>query len=314
MSNNEHQDIEKIRSRVYRKYAPVDRPKRITLKNLYEHITLRPRDKQVLLSLYYHRCMTSKQIAEIHFAYDEHGKPNSQAEVIARRRLRKMYEAQLVKRYFFDAPQGQGTVPGHYVLTGLGARVVAGMLNQPLSEISWKHEFSVITASKLPYLAHSIGITDFYIYLLRSARAHGHKVREFITEQHVRHEVPKLKGRGKYIVQPDAYGQYWLDDVTYVHFFLEWDNGTMTPNQFRKKYNRYLAFYASKELEENYGEIPPYILVVTPDDERAIRLRNTMYLNRKMPMVWLFTSKERVKDNFLGKIWLGAEEKPISLL
>lgn len=306
-------DQERIRNRVYGKHQPVAQ-KRITLQNLYQHIRLTPRDKAVLLSLYYHRCMTSKQIAEIHFAYNEKGEPNNQSEVIARRRLRLMYNAQLIKRYFFDAPQGQGTVPQHVVLSGLGARVVAGMLAQPFSEISWKHEFSVVTGNNLPYLAHSIGITDFYIYLLRSARAYGHEVKEYMTEQHIRHEIPKAKGRGKYIVQPDAYGQYWLDNNTYLHFFLEWDNGTMTVNQFMKKYERYLAFYASKELETNYGEIPPYILVVTPNDDRAIRLRNAMYLNRNMPMTWLFTSRERVAEQFLGKVWLGAEEKPISLL
>lgn len=295
-------------SKFKRKFGDAER----NLQDVIQSPTLTRRDKDVLLSLYYHRCLTTRQIAEIHYKYNYKGTENNQSEVIARRRLRKLFDSQLVDRFFVDVGN-EGSSQGHIILDTLGAKVVAGLLNMNYSDLSWQY---IMNETKLPYLAHLIDSNNFFLYLLRKARELKHEVTGYRTENHCRHD---FKYWGQHMIcNPDAYGQYWIpsaDDKEDegFHFFLEWDNGTMTPQVFQKKQGRYAAFYASGVYEPIYGEFP-LILTVAPTKDRAEQLRKAIYGVDNTDLQWLFASKVDVETNPLGQIWYGKKEKPVALI
>jgi hypothetical protein len=295
-------------SKFKRKFGDVDR----NMSDVLRKPTLTHRDKDVLLSVYYHRCLTTRQIAEMHYKYNYKGTENSQAELIARRRLRSMFDNQLIDRFFVDVGN-EGSSQGHIVLDQLGAKVVAGLLNLDVSELSWRYEMN---ETRLPYLEHMVDTNNFYIWLLREARKLGHEVAGFRTENHCRHEFT-FWGK-KMVCNPDAYGQYWFKDKDKdseegMHFFLEWDNGTMSPAVFQKKHQRYTAYYASNEYAPIYREFP-LILTVAPTKDRALALRNTIYGIDNTDLQWLFASRDEIELNPLGKVWYNKNNKPVALM
>lgn len=293
--------------KIKNKYVRKTEDTEISLQDVLRMPTLTKRDRDVLLSLYYHRCLTSKQIAEIHFRYGKNGY-NNQAELIARRRLRKLFDLKLVDRFFVFPDDGQGSSAQHVILDTLGAHMVAGMLNLPFEDLEWRYDMNDV---RLPYLDHMILINDFYVWLLKWAREHGHTIDTFLVENHVRHEFKYKRKKIKF--NPDAYGRYYTGDEGF-HFFFEMDNGTMTLQTFKKKLERYEAFFASEEYKKYYGDSFPLILVVAPDEERAISLRNTIYADNNYGLQWLFTTKELAEANPVGEIWLGTEKEPVGLL
>lgn len=278
------------------------------LQDILQKPVLTKRDKEVLLAVYYHRCLTTEQIAEMFFKYDGNGNLNNQASVIARRRLRKMFDYCLIDRFFVDVGENNGSSQAHIVLDSLGGKVVAGMLNIPVEELQWRYEMN---ETRLPYLEHMIKINDCYLGFLRKARDTGHEVTTFQTENHVRHEFKYWNQR--IVFNPDAYGQYWHGTEGF-HFFLELDNGTMTPKVFGRKHQRYTAFYASEEYSKHYENFP-IVLTVTTTSERAHQLRKTIEQVDDTDMEWLFSSEEDFHRNPLGAIWLSKdEETPVTLL
>lgn len=295
------------RSRKISKYARKHGDAEVHLQDILQKPILTLRDKEVLLSVYHHRCLTTEQIAEIHFKYDTRGKVNSQASLIARRRLRKLFDYALVDRFFVDVGEGQGSSQAHVLLDSLGAKVVAGLLNLRMEEVDWRYEMN---AARLPYLGHLVSINDFYLYLLRSAREHGHECTGFLTETHTRHEFTHWDSR--IVFNPDAYGQYWMGSEGF-HYFLEWDNGTMSPATFQKKHQRYVAFYDSEEYRKYYPTFP-LVLTVTTTRERAATLAKSIRSKDSTDIVWMFCAAEDVKANGAETIWLDKHEKPVTLL
>jgi len=271
------------------------------IQDILQKPILTKRDKEALIAIYYHRCLTTEQLAEMFFMYDGKGNLNNQASLIARRRLRKMFDFCLVDRFFIDVGENNGSSQAHIVLDTLGAKIVAGLLNLPLSELQWRYEMN---ETRLPYLEHMIKINNCYLCLLRMARNHGHEMTVFHTENHVRHEFKYWNQR--IVFNPDAYGQYWMGDDGF-HFFLELDNGTMTPAVFQKKHQRYTTFYASEEYSKHYENFP-LVLTVTTTWERAIQLRKLIQKVDDTDVEWYFTSEDLFEKNPLGAIWLGKEE------
>lgn len=255
------------------------------LRELAQKPIMTERDKQVLLSIYHHRCLTTEQITEMHFRYRDDGGENNQAAVVARRRLRKLFDYQLIERFFVDVGRNCGSSQAHVMLDQLGAKVVAGLMNCTLTELNWRPEQN---ECRLPFLQHMIEVNDFYIQVLRSAKAAGHELGEFATE--VRHEFKYWGSR--IVVNPDAYGQYFMGEEGF-HFFLEWDRDTMSVPMFQKKQKRYAAFYASDEYKKLY-ETFPIILTITPSRDRAAQLREAIMRVNETDIIWLFVDKERL--------------------
>jgi hypothetical protein len=277
------------------------------LHDVLQKPILTKRDKEVLLSIYYHRCLTTEQVAELHFQYDSKGQVNTQSSVIARRRLRKLFDYALIDRFFVDVGEGQGSSQAHMVLDSLGAKVIAGLLNMNLDDVNWRYDMN---EARLPYLGHMVAVNNFHLYFLRSARQKGHEALDFRTENHIRHEF-KYWGQ-RMVFNPDAYGQYWAGEEGF-HYFLEWDNGTMTPLTYQKKHQRYTAFYDSDEYLKFY-ETYPVILTVTTTRERAAALSRVIREVDNTDKMWLFAASEDVRQNGVKTIWINKEGKPVTLL
>lgn len=296
-----------FRSRKVSKYARRWGEHDMHLHDVLQKPVMTARDKEVLMSIYYHRCLTTEQIADIHFRHDASGKENSQANLIARRRLRKLFDYALIDRFFIDVGENMGSSQAHVTLDSLGAKVVAGLLNIEPSEVNWRYEMN---EARLPYLGHMIAINHVYIALLKSARELGHECTDFKTENHVRHEFEHW-GQ-KMVFNPDAYGQYWMDKEGF-HFFLELDNGTMSIPTFQKKHQRYMSFYESGKYRAQY-ETFPFILTVTTTHDRARQLARSIGSADNTDATWLFASEEDLRSNGVGTIWIDKQGKPASLI
>lgn len=270
-------------------------------------INLTNREKQVLIALYYHRCLTTRQLAEMFYFYGVDDSINKQREVIARRSLRKLFNAEYIDRFYVDVGTG-GTSQGHIVLDSKGAHLVAALLGVSYRSLKWEYQMNEV---RLPYLEHLVDINDVYIDFLRAARENRHETGEFRTEQHCKHTFQYWGSQ--VICNPDAYGQYWYSESEGFHYFLELDNGSMTLPVFQKKQRRYTAFYASQNYKGIYDEFP-YILTVTTSKERMYQLRDVIYAIDNTDLKWLFTTKEEISKEPLGTIWIGREKTPLSLI
>lgn len=257
------------------------------LRDLMVRPSITKRDKDILISLYWHRCLTSHQIREMHFIGP------SQADVICRRRLRRMFDELLVERFFVDVGEGNGSSPQHVLLDTLGAKIVAGLLNIPLSELKWSKDHN---EAALPYLKHTTELNDYYVRLLKRAREQGHDIPTFVTEHHLLHSF-KFRD-DSFTFNPDAYFEYWKGEDG-LSFFLEWDRGTMTRRQFQEKQKRYRAFYGSREYRKAGYEVMPDILTIVPDMARAERLREAIEAVDRTDLRWLFGTPEISIDDGL---------------
>jgi hypothetical protein len=298
-----------LKSRRLSRFERTTENHKVNAKDILKRGSLTKRDKEVLLSVYRHRCLTTEQITEMLFKYRESdpAKENSQAYVVAKRRLRKLFDYQLIDRFFIDVGTNSGSSQAHIVLDQLGARIVAGMLNCEAQELEWRYEMNEV---RLPYLEHMIEINNFHLCLLRAARKLGHSVVDFRTESLTRFEF-KHKG-SKVVFNPDAYGTYFTRDAGF-HFFHERDRGTMTPATFQKKQRRYAAFYESEEYLKHFDSFP-LVLTVTPTWERALALRECVYEVDNTDIQWLFTSEDLAQSNTIGPIWIGEDDQPVSLI
>lgn len=277
------------------------------IRELSRKPILTPRDKEVLLSIYHHKCLTTSQITEMHFKQrkSDPTTENQQAAVVARRRLRKLFDYQLIDHFFVDVGKGNGSSQAHIMLDHLGAKVVAGLLNCKVPELNWRYEMNEY---RLPYVQHMIDVNDFYLQLLRNAREHGHEVGDFRTENLTRHEF--VHWGSKVVFNPDAYGQYFTGSDG-IHFFLEWDRDTMSIPVFQKKQQRYAAYYASDEYKKLYDTFP-LVLTVAPSWDRALKLRNCIYAVDETDIVWLFPSRELFdKAGLLSPIWIGKDDQTV---
>lgn len=294
-----------LQSRKLSRYKRNDVP--VPLQDVIRQLT--QRDKDVLLSLYYQRCLTTEQITEIHFRYrqDGGGAENSQAFIMARRRLRKMFDHRLIDRFFVDVGEQNGSSQAHVILDKFGAQVVAGMLECTIDDLNWRYDMN---EARLPFLQHVIEVNNLFICMLRTSRQYGHQITDYQTENMTRFEF-KHDGR-RVVLNPDAYGRYYTPQTGF-HFFAEVDRGTESIQQFCSKQRRYASFYASGEYQKYY-ETFPLVLVVTTVWERAVELRNAIYSIDETDIQWLFTSNDLVQQNILGEIWIGKANEPAGLI
>ena len=249
------------------------------LNGVKRHLSLTERDKQVLLSLYFSKCLTSHQIRDLHF------QGLGQAEVVCRRRLRSMFDDLLIDRFFVDVGEGNGTSPQHVVLDELGAKVVAGLLGEKhLSRIKWSRDMK----DSIPlYAAHITGYNQYWLDNVLRARELGHEVTDFRSETFL--FCPFHYRNRDYHFTPDARFTYWAGEEG-LDVLLEWDRGTMGPKAFKEKVGRYEAFYLSGEYEARLEtDTFPLIITVAPDWERCERLKRVVEETGDLHLIWRFT-------------------------
>lgn len=110
-------------------------------------------------------------------------------------------------------------------------------------------------------------------------------------------------------LRPDGYGIYRHRGRLYG-FFLEFDRGTMSARDYRKKLAAYYGYWSSGRFERDYRGFPT-VLVVTADntaEERIARSVCAAATGRGPALPLLLTCRWRIddprnRDGLLGRIW-----------
>lgn len=182
------------------------------------------RDLTLLGWLADHGVLTSFQIA--HALY-----PSTN---FAQRRLRKLCALGVADRFRPQRPDG-GSHPFHYLLTQLGADVVAAQRGEPPSRRDHARErrWQLTNRANLPHL---LGTNQFFIDLAAFARTHpdasldrwwpAARCQRTGAFAEPGDDIAVLAYTSR--VRPDGHG-IWTEDGVSVPFFVEYDTGTERP-------------------------------------------------------------------------------------
>lgn len=252
-------------------------------------MSLRKRDKEMLITLYNNRFMSTDQIAELFYKYDEEGNENKLRLDIARRRLRKMKDKDnlLVLEYVPYANECKV-----YALAEKGVIMVCSWLNRKYESFTSKNDML-----QIGLVEHSLEINDIYIKLLKLCEKYNYEMLTFLVERHNRRTV-KTNGHSA-TFQPDVF-MILRHKVTKKGkaYYIELDRGTEAPKKFAQKVISYEAFYRADVLQEDWNNqnIRPDILVLVDNINRAERLQSAI----KSSLKWLFIEKENIEIIFRG--------------
>ncbi|MCM8900636.1 replication-relaxation family protein [Caldicoprobacter algeriensis] len=198
---------------------------------------LTERDKKVWEYIAKTRYVTTSQLAQLFFWYDENGKRNKYALDICRRRLKYMEENLPITSFYRGARSEK-----------------VYCLKKPGKEV-------MLTPGALD---HSIELNDIMIKIKHHADRNKHNIVDFRIE-------PVLLNK----VMPDILLIYEINKRIKI-FFIEYDKGTMTLNRIRKKLLQYKEYFAKKlYLEEDWqpGDIKPSIVYLCESEARAQNIR-----------------------------------------
>jgi hypothetical protein len=114
-------------------------------------------------------------------------------------------------------------------------------------------------------LSHTLGVDDIFINLVHPKR-HSAATRsgDGLVEWH------NAAACSRRHLRPDGYGIYRYRGHLYG-FFLEYDRGTMSARDYRRKFGAYYAYWTSGRFARDYDGFPT-ILVVTIDNAAEDRI------------------------------------------
>jgi Replication-relaxation len=237
-----------------------------------------PRDRQIMVSVYLHGILNSKQVEEIHFA----GSKNSR--IIALRRLKKLVDNGFLKLHWYGYNK-LGTMQ-HFTITNKGAMIVASEYGMNPANIK------INDAGIISNIEHTSLIADFHVSLLKN----NFKVNNYSVDKHNRVEFNHM---GKvHIFEPDAESTVISPTGKIYPFFLEMDRGTMSYNYFKLKIPNYEAYYASGNYKNKFTQFP-LVIIITTSETRVKRMREIVDKNKRSDILYLFTTIE--KSKFLNK-------------
>ena len=225
---------------------------------------LTERDKEVLKFIYYHRFVSTSQIASIHFKYKDNGELQKYPLSITRRRLKRYREEDLIKSFYTSNTDMIHSIDER------GVMIVASILGTVFNKLYYSPRDDLIS---IGVANHSLALNDLYISLLDEAEALGGNIMEYTVESLNR---KSFNYRNKnYILQPDAYLLYKPNkkkNIAYP-FFIEMDLDTQAPKAYATKVERYESYYDSNEFQKQYKTFPK-IVTLTTTKVRRDRLRD----------------------------------------
>lgn len=233
-----------------------------------------PRDRQIIVSVYWHGLLNSKQVEDMHFA----GSNNSR--IIALRRLKKLADNGFLKEYWYGY-NSQGTMK-HFTITNKGAMIVSSELDIEVSDIK------INEASIISNIEHTSLISDFHVNLLKN----NLQVSSFSSDRHNRIKF-EIRGE-KFIFEPDGKGVFYQGERM-LPFFLEMDRGTMSFEYFRLKIPDYEAYYKSKLYLEEFSGFP-LVFIVSTTEHRINRLKEIITETTKSDITYLLGTFEDMKS------------------
>jgi hypothetical protein len=291
--------------------APVSGPSFSAMASAAARLT--DRDRLLLAALASQRVLTTPMLTDLGF-----GSP-----ITARHRLAKLVdEVKVVARFRPHAPVGSH--PWHYVLTPLGAHVVAQSTGQEPEKLRSRARRDMdLAVSPGAQLAHTLGANAVYTALHRAALTSNgraqlvHWYTERDQERGSRFSTPTLRpdGAGTWAEQPGGPGGYpWPRQVP---FALEYDTGTEKHQILLKKVWAYRNLLVSKQTDQHYdrlewfgddytnGGYPAVVLFVFASAGREYNVRRALLNFRRdngaVPRV--ATATHHVGQDIVGPIW-----------
>jgi hypothetical protein len=205
------------------------------------------RERAVLLAICDHKVLVTAHLKAMFFGSLRR----------AQDRLRHLAQRGLIDTWYPPQPRGMGKASGHHTLTESAAQVVASLLGIARSELRYviRNEED---RSQDSYLAHRIGVNEFFCALIEAGRANdGHGLAKWVPERTVR--------TGDGWIRPDGFGVY-LHPGGALDFYLEFDRGTETTRQLANKLAGYIG--VARDWTEQGAQHFPCVLIVVPNHRR----------------------------------------------
>lgn len=222
------------------------------------------RDKEVLKFIYFHRFVSTNQLAELYFKYKDNGELQKYPKGITRRRLARYREEGLIKSFYTSNTDMIHTIDEK------GVMVVASILGTNFNSLYFNPREDLIS---IGIANHSLTLNDLYIKLLNHAKAKKGKIVEYKVESLNR---VYYEHHGKQVFfQPDAYMLYAPDKNKRIAYpyFIELDLDTESPKRYSEKVELYEGYYDSRDYQSQYNSFPK-IVTVTTTKARRDRLKN----------------------------------------
>jgi hypothetical protein len=274
--------------------APRGRLTADRLAHLASHLT--DRDREIALTLYKHRILTSSQLTLLFFS----GRRR------AMDRLLFLYRARVLDRFYPPRPFAHGKPQAHWLLDEVGAHIVAACLGLDRRKLPWRQRENW---GAHPQLAHRLETNTFVTDLIAATLPHPTLgVAEWQGSGSVRDQMPEGVG-----LVPDA-GFLLTTQAGVIDCVLEWDRGTEPGSVLEYKLRMY-----RKAAGRSHDRC--CVLFVVPGTRRvstlavaAERAAGTQVYGDAWP-VFVATVPELREFGPLGAIWqpLGERRAPLRL-
>jgi len=264
-------------------------------------VQLQERDIDILDALSSYRLLTTSQLARLFFTTKKR----------AERRLRQLYDAELVERIFRPVVRGSAEIL--YILDREGVNLLAQVQGRDRAEIQTARTRA---KSLKPFvLDHFIEVNQFRLSITLSAPKHNSSLIFWKYE----HELQNKNKKGVLIsdrvtdpenpsqkipVTPDGFfGLKTPRGNTY--FFVEVDRGTMDNQRFRRKMRGYARYWADNVFQEKWGYKTFRVLTTTTTRRVSNLIKTTCQLkDTRLLSMFHFTDKANITpETILDTVW-----------
>ncbi|WP_285729343.1 replication-relaxation family protein [Nocardiopsis sp. ATB16-24] len=219
-----------------------------TLIRLAPRIT--DRDRQILTGLWEHQVLTTHHLHRIYF-------PDTGPRRV-RFRLLTLHRYGVINRFRRHAHDRNA--PDHWILSPTGAVLVALHQGREPDALKFRSDRALAMAHS-PRLNHILGLAQTRARFAESARQAGACLRKWYGER-------ECERRWGTYIRPDAYVR-WQQDEAVVHAFVEYDTGTESLSQLRRKMTGYTALAHSSALSS-------IVLILVHSDQREDNAARTL--------------------------------------
>jgi len=262
---------------------------------------IQQRDVEILEAIYDYRFLATSQIASLLF--------NTKKR--AERRLRKLYDAELVDRIFRPVIVGSAEII--YVLDKPGVDILSGETGIDREEINDIRRKA--TKLKPFFLDHFIGINQFRVALTVASKSNNCNLLFWKYENELKNKneqglliadkVKDPENPGQKIpVSPDAFfGLETPKGRTY--FFLEVDRATMSNTRFKRKMTGYARYWLDGVYQEKWGYKTFRVLTTTTTNRLPNLLETTSQIAEKqlLPVFYFTDRKDITPEKLFCEIW-----------
>ncbi len=228
---------------------------------------LSDRDYRILEHVGLLRLLCAHHVQALLFPAEQHATPATAARCCRRVLERLTRDRLLVRLERRVGGARAGSASFVYALTTVGQRVLEDTgprrrLNEPSA---W-------------FVDHTLAIADFWIGLAVHGRGGAWEMLEWQSEPSSWREVVTLGGTLS--LRPDLFVVLGIGDYE-VRLFIEIDRGTEHMPAINRKCRLYNTYYKSGN-EQRRDRVFPRVLWVTPDEQRAERLRTSVTADRRL--------------------------------